>query len=89
MVYSITNENLIVVHGGHSTPGAPEKIETRGGLKVKRGHLGPGQPGLGHRRHYPIFKDANGNEMISLNGQTLVKISNLNFRHTKRETVKR
>ena len=65
MTYSITNENLVVVTGGHA--------------KV----------GLGAQRHYPIFKDSDGVEYISLNGQTLRKISDLSFDLTRREVVER
>ena len=65
MAYQITDENLIVVTGGHK------------------------QPGLGHQRHYPVFKDDNGSEMISLNGQTLVKLTDLAFDNVRREKVKR
>jgi len=66
MVYSITNENLIIVDGGHA------------------------QPGLGSQRHLPIFKDENGNEYVSLNGQTLTNIVLLTLdKYARRETVKR
>jgi len=65
MVYSITDEDLVVCHGGHK------------------------QKGMGHQRHYPIFKTEDGIEMISLNGQVLQPISNLRFEISRRETVKR
>lgn len=54
---------------------------------VRGGHA---QPGLGAQRHHPIFKDQNGIEYISLNGQTLVPISSLTLdKYTRRETVQR
>jgi hypothetical protein len=65
MEYHITDQNLVVVHGGHK------------------------QAGLGHQRHYPVFKDEAGTEYVSLNGQTLHPISNLSFDNTRREVVKR
>jgi hypothetical protein len=66
MVYSITNEDLIILDGGHV------------------------RAGYGSQRHYPIFKDESGNEYISLNGQTLRKISTIDLgQSSKREVVKR
>ena len=66
MVYSLTSDDLIIVHGGHKTPG------------------------LGAQRHHPIFRDEDGIEYISLNGQTLIPISSLTLdQHARRETVQR
>jgi len=66
MVYSITNENLIIVDGGHA------------------------RPGLGSQRHLPIFVDESGNEYVSLNGQNLIRISNIQLdQYARRETVQR
>ena len=66
MTYSITNQNITVVYGGHK------------------------QAGLGHQRTYPIFKDdETGEELISLNGQVLQKLSNLQFDTSRREIVNR
>lgn len=91
MIYSLTDQNLIVVLGGHSTTGAVTKIDNgRGSPRTKNGTLGPGKAGLGAQRHYPIFQTGDGEEWISLNGQTLVKVSSLNLdKHVRRETVKR
>jgi hypothetical protein len=66
MVYSITNEDLIIIDGGHV------------------------RAGYGSQRHYPIFKDEQGVEYISLNGQRLQKISTIQLdQYSRRETVKR
>ena len=66
MVYSLTSDDLIIVHGGHK------------------------QAGLGHQRHHPIFRDQDGVEYVSLNGQTLVPISSLKLdQYARRETVQR
>jgi len=61
----ITNENLIVLTGGHKTAG------------------------LGAQRHLPIFRDEDGTEHVSLDGQVFRKISDLGFENTRRETVVR
>lgn len=90
MVYSITNQNLIIVHGGHATPGSQQHVEKRDGTKqATGGNLGHGVAGLGHQRHYPIFLGEDKQEYISLNGQTLVSVLSLDFKHTRRETVER
>jgi len=91
MVYSLTDQNLVIVLGGHSTPGTVTKIDNGRGLpRTKNGTLGPGKPGLGTQRHYPIFMTEDGGEWISLNGQTLVKVSSLNLdQHARRERVVR
>ncbi len=47
------------------------------------------QAGLGHQKHLPIFRTEDGTEMVSLNGQTLVPISTLDYTNTRRELVKR
>lgn len=66
MVYSLTSDDLIIVHGGHAVAG------------------------LGAQRHHPIFRDQDGIEYISLNGQTLVPISSLTLdKYARRETVQR
>jgi hypothetical protein len=53
-------------------------------------HGGHKQKDLGHQRTYPIFiDDETGEELISLNGQVLQKLSNLQFDTSRRETVKR
>lgn len=44
---------------------------------------------LGSQRHYPIFKDEDQNEYISLNGLVLRKISELNLTNVRRESVER
>lgn len=91
MEYSITNQNLVIVHGGHSSPGVVHRVPTRGGgSKVKSTRLGPGKPGGGMQRHYPIFKGRDGQEYVSLNGQSLTAVSSLNLdKHARRETVQR
>jgi hypothetical protein len=61
----ITNENLVVLTGGHKTAG------------------------LGAQTHHPIFKDDDGTEYVSIDGQRLRKISDLGFDNTRRETVQR
>lgn len=45
------------------------------------------QPGFGSQTHYPIFKDAEGNEYIFRNGITPSKFGGL--ANTRRETVTR
>jgi hypothetical protein len=60
----ITNQNLVVLTGGHA--------------KV----------GFGSQTHYPIFIEE-GIEYVSLDGQTLRKVSDLSFENTRRETVER
>ena len=66
MSLEVTNENLIVVFGGHQTAA-----------------------NLGHQRHLPIFKDVDGTEYVSLDGQTFRKIADLDQINTRRETVQR
>jgi hypothetical protein len=61
----ITNENLVVLTGGHKTAG------------------------LGAQIHFPVFKDDEGTEYVSTDGQTLRKISSLSFQNTRREIVQR
>lgn len=57
-------------------------------LIINRG--GHKQPGLGAQRHHPIFRDQDGIEYVSLNGQTLVPISSLTLdQYARRETVQR
>lgn len=66
MVYQLTNEDLILVMGGHA------------------------RPGLGSQRHLPIFKGDDGEDYVSLNGQTLTKVSSLQLdEFARRETVQR
>jgi hypothetical protein len=65
MVYSLTDQNLVIVLGGHK------------------------KPGLGAQRHHPIFKNEAGEEYISLNGQTLVKVSSLTLDKWSRREVRR
>ena len=45
--------------------------------------------GGGAQTHYPIWKDEAGVEYISLNAVTFVKVSELQFQTTRRETVNR
>lgn len=56
-------------------------------ILVMGGHA---KPGLGSQRHLPIFRGEDGVEYVSLNGQTLTPISNLNLdKFARRETVQR
>jgi len=50
---------------------------------------GHAKPGLGSQRHYPVFLGDDKEEYISLNGQTLTKISNLDLSNSRREKVTR
>lgn len=50
---------------------------------------GHAQPGLGSQRHLPIFKGDDGNEYVSLNGQNLTPVVNLDSKNTRRESVQR
>jgi len=50
---------------------------------------GHAKPGLGSQRHLPIFKTEDGEEWVSLNGQTLTKVSNLDLSNSRREKVTR
>lgn len=65
MIYSLTNDDLIMAMGGHA------------------------KSGLGSQRHLPIFRAEDGSEWVSLNGQTLTRISELDLSKSKRETVQR
>ena len=60
----ITNENLVVLTGGHKTAG------------------------LGSQIHCPIFIE-DGVEYVALDGKTLRKVSDLDFKNTRREIVQR
>jgi hypothetical protein len=55
-------------------------VVCHGGHKIK---------GMGHHRTYPIFKTEDGQEWISLNGQTLQRVADLSFEISRRETVQR
>jgi len=56
-------------------------------ILVMGGHA---KPGFGSQRHLPIFRGEDGVEYVSLNGQTLTPISNLQTdRYTRRENVQR
>lgn len=56
-------------------------------ILVMGGHA---KAGLGSQRHLPIFRDENGIEYVSLNGQILTPLSNVKTdQHTRREVVQR
>jgi hypothetical protein len=42
-----------------------------------------------HQRHYPIWKDENGVEYVSINGHSWVKLSDQDFVNAPREVVTR
>lgn len=45
--------------------------------------------GGGHIKSYPIFKDKEGDEFVSIDGHSYIPVGNTKFNNVKRETVSR